>query len=100
VHFIKNHISGDKKGGVKDGGGVSEEMESKMDRTACAASCCPDCGGGWAEAVSDTLSTRQATTDMTYCSFIPFTALRKWRGTGDSLCSGHLFTELKRNPVD
>lgn len=89
-------------------------MERKKAITACAASCglharvCVGGGGvrwwgvgtiGWG-AVSDTLSSRQATTDMTYCSFIPFTALRKWRGTEDSLHSGHQLSEAKRNAAD
>lgn len=82
-----------------EAGGTVEEQK---DRTACAGSCCLDAGegGGLTKAVSDTLSSRQATTDMTYRSFIPFAAMRKWKGTGDSLRSGHWLTEPKRNTVD
>lgn len=99
--FIKNHISGGRTVEARmelEAGGTVEEQK---DRTACAGSCCLDAGeGGWTKAVSDTLSSRQATTDMTYRSFIPFAAMRKWKGTGDSLRSGHWLTEPKRNAVD
>lgn len=37
---------------------------------------------------------------MTYCSFILFNALRKYRGTADSLCRAHWLTEPKWSAVD
>lgn len=75
---------------------VGEGMKSRGIGLGVSGSCCLGVGGGSEPELSDTLSSRQATTDMTYCSFIPFTALRKWRGTGDSLRSGHQLTGPNR----